>query len=91
MLYDSIYSYLLLLDWECLFSECSSVDDMLSVFLKVINDSLINNIGVKKVQHGKSKKKKYPKAISKLLAHKKALWHKLQKDQNSYIKTIRNS
>ena len=61
-----------MLDWECLFSECSSVDDMLSVFSKVINDSLINNIGVKKVQHCKSKKKKYPKAISKQLAHKKS-------------------
>ena len=69
--YDSIYSYLLLLDWECLFSECSCMDDMLSVFLKVINDSLINNIGVKKVQHRKSKKRNILKLYLSYLHVKK--------------------
>ena len=60
-----------MLDWECLFSECSSVDDMLSVFSKVINDSLINNIGVKKVQHRKSKKRNILKLYLSYLRIKK--------------------
>ena len=77
--WHAIELYMQNVDWNYVFSECTSCAEVSDRFYAVVNECIQLYVPLKAVKHGKAPKRHYPPFVRKAINKKRQLWKTLRK------------